>query len=578
MGHGAAPPLVEVEGLEVRYPTRDRAALAGVDLELAPGERLLLLGPSGSGKSTLLHTLCGVVPGSYDADVEGRVRIGEHDVLSTRMADLAGTVGLLGQDPPSQVCLPLVEDELAFVLENRCIPPELIGRRVRAALARLGLTHLARRRTSQISGGELQRVGLAATLLGQPELLLLDEPTALLDPDAAREVAGAIAAVTGAEGPATILVEHRLEELAHLPNRVVALSADGRVAADGPAVEVFDGQGPWLAGTGGWLPLAVELSLVLGIPLADLVAGATPPGRSPPTLPGPESVLGLPAVDQCLRELAGPPRPRSDDRDRRASAPVLEARRASFSADGHILVRDVDLALHRGEVTAVVGRNGSGKTSLLMGLSGLLVRPTGRVESASVGMVFQHPEDQFLGRTVTDDIAHGLRATGIARSRVQSRVAQTLEEFALGDVAHADPFRLSGGQKRRLSLAAMAVMDHPVLLLDEPTFGQDRATAAAVAETLSRLAGEGRAIVFATHDLRLVARIADRVLVLSEGRIVADGPPVEVFADTAMLGSARLGLPALLRWWAPRAGEADLTRLLDRLHAALPTTGAEQVA
>lgn len=572
-----APPLVDVDGLKVTYAARDKAALAGVHLRLDAGEDVLLLGPSGSGKSTLLHTLCGVVPGAHDADVEGEIRIGEHhDVPSTPVAELARTVGLLGQDPPSQVCLPHVEDELAFVLENRCVDSGIIGDRVQKMLHRFGLAHLAGRRTSQVSGGELQRIGLAATLLGEPELLLLDEPTALLDPDAAREVAAAIAAVTNDDGPASIIVEHRLEELAHLPDRVVALNADGGLAADGPAVEVFETHGAWLADIGLWLPLAVEISLVLDLSLTELARAASPSGGSGPLrLPAPEAVLRLPEVESGLYVLAESGRPADDDAD---AEPILEVRGASFAAGGSVLVRDVDLTLRRGEITAVVGANGSGKTSLLMGIAGLIERVDGRVEGPPAGMVFQYPEDQFVGRSVSDDIAHGLRAAGVDEAEAQACVAGVLEDFSLDDVARADPFRLSGGQKRRLSVAAISVLDHPVLLLDEPTFAQDRATAASVAETIVELANDGTAIVFATHDLRLVSRIAHRVVVVAGGRVVAIGSPTEVFSDRTTLDGARLGLPALLAWWASTSGTLDLNGLLDGLRSALPATRAETQA
>lgn len=574
----APRPLVEVDSLRVNYAARDVVALDGIDLAIAPGEHVLVMGPSGSGKSTLLHTLCGVVPGAYDADVDGRVRIGPHeDVPSTPIVELARTVGLLGQDPPSQVCLPLVEDELGFVLENRSVAPAQIGPSVAAMLQRFGLTHLAHRRTGQLSGGELQRVGLAATLLGEPQLLLLDEPTAMLDPDAARTVAATIAEVSAIHGLTTIVVEHRLEELAHLPERVVVLDAAGHLVADGPAIDVFATHGASLARTGAWLPLAVELSLSLGLLLEDLTPGRGEPvdGQAAhrPAVPTPEEVLSREDADKALRNLAArhaTHRPPVPSAARREGDAILRARGAAFSTGGHVLVRDVDLELDRGQVTAVVGTNGSGKTSLLLGLAGLLSVFSGSLEGAPAGMVFQHPEDQFVGRTVADDVAHGLRAAGFDGAALDARVDAALERFALAEVAEADPFRLSGGQKRRLSVAAMAVLDHPVLLLDEPTFGQDRAMAATTADALVRLARSGTAVVLATHDLRMVARIADHVVLLADGRVVAAGTPARLFADEPTLQRAGLGLPALLAWWARNADTVDLAGLLDGLHAALP--------
>ncbi|MFZ5871291.1 MAG: energy-coupling factor ABC transporter ATP-binding protein, partial [Actinomycetota bacterium] len=260
-------PLVAVRGLTVQFPRRDVASPVDVDLNVAAGERVLVLGPSGSGKSTLLRALAGVVPHSIDADVEGRVTVAGREVSGVPVARLADDVGLLGQDPASSVALPRVDDEVAFGLENAAVPPAEIGPAVREALASVGAAHLAERQTRTLSGGELQRVALAAVLARRPRLLLLDEPTAMLDPASAAAVQrltlGALSS-GGGPPPAVLVVDHHLQDAATLPPRVVVLDAAGRVAADGPTASVLADRGAELAAGGSWVPLETEVALAVG--------------------------------------------------------------------------------------------------------------------------------------------------------------------------------------------------------------------------------------------------------------------------------------------------------------------------
>lgn len=532
---GVPEPLVTVRGLTVRFPRRDVASPVDVDLDVAAGERVLVLGPSGSGKSTLLRALAGVVPHSVDADVEGRVAVAGREVSGVPVARLADDVGLLGQDPASSVALPRVDDEVAFGLENAAVPPGEIGPAVRESLASVGAAHLAGRQTRTLSGGELQRVALAAVLARRPRLLLLDEPTAMLDPASAAAVQrltlGALPS-GGGPPPAVLVVDHHLQDAATLPPRVVVLDAAGRVAADGPTASVLADRGAELAAGGSWVPLETEVALAVGA--------------------APGSGIGLDGAAPRLRALACADRgPRPS-----ASGPVrLRARDAAFRAGPQrgapVLVRDVDLDLNAGTVTALIGANGSGKTSLLLGLAGLLPRAAGTVDAeAGAGMVFQFPERQFLTRSVAAEVGYGL----CGRPDADARVAATLRRFDLEPLAGADPFRLSGGQQRRLSIAAVAALEPGVLLLDEPTFGQDRAHALSVGDSLVELAAGGAAVAFSTHDLRLAGLVADRVVVVRGGRVAASGPTEEVLRDGALLRSAGLRRPRLLDWWAAQDG------------------------
>lgn len=500
--------LVTLRGVRVRFPARRTPALEAVDLVVRPGEQVLLAGPSGCGKSTLLALLSGHVPQSVAAHVDGDVEVLGRDPRTTPVAQLALDVGRLGQDPASGTCLPTVAGDVALVLENRGVPRERIPGRLAAALADAGASHLRDRRTGELSGGEQQRVALAAVLAGDPALLLLDEPTSMLDPAAAAHVLGVLA--REARRRTTVLTAHRLPDGPWRPGRVVRL-----------------GSGP----TTGH-------------------AGRTATRR--------------------VRQVA--------------SEPVVALRGAGWARGGRTVVGDVDLELRPGQVTAVVGCNGSGKSSLLLGLAGFLdtdgadgadgaLRAVRAVRTGPgdlpPALVLQHPEQQLLTRSVTDEVAWGLLAAAAARRGPRSHPGRTwrhgwprrsprggesgagegiavavetaLARAGLTHLAAADPYRLSGGEQRRLAVAAMSVLRRPVLLLDEPTSGLDDAAAVDVVALVDDLAAAGTAVVLATHDLALARGVADQVLVLGPGAPLAVGD-VALLDDTGLLRAAGLAV------------------------------------
>jgi len=581
-GDGAA---VRARDLVVHVGHEDRRVLDGVDLAVPAGTALLVVGPSGCGKSTLARVLAGVVPQTLPGRVAGHVEVAGADPRDVPVARLAADVALVQQCPGDQLCLGRVDDELRFALENRGADPATVDARVATALAAAGVGHLHDRATHALSGGEAQRVALAAALVADPAVLVLDEPTALLDPAGAREVGALLAGLTrhdpdGADDPdapgggqaaevaervdgaddtdgargtdsrprrAVVLVEHRLDELGRLPGATLVLDHDGRVVAHGPTPRVLREHAARLARLGCWLPLGVRLE----------AAGA----------PGP---LGSGPTDAWLAGLAA-----AHGRDAGTSTaattgtPALRARSFAVKRAGTPVVRDVDLDLRAGEVLAVVGPNGGGKSTLLRGLAGL-DPTTGHLDvvgRAPVAMVFQDPEHQLLARTVREEVAWSPRLAGTPD--VDERVARTLDAAGLAHLAGANPFRLSGGEQRRLSLATATVLDPAVLLADEPTFGLDRARALATARELRRLADGGGAVALVTHDLALVARLADRVAVVVDGRVVAVAASSAVLADDALCAAARLVRPPLLDWWV-RTGRGlgvDLRVLEDALDA-----------
>lgn len=531
--------MIATRGLTVRYPGAADPVLTGVDLDVPAGGHVLLLGGSGGGKSTLLRVLAGVVPRVVDADVDGSV-----EVAGRSPAEATGvSTGYLVQDPADQLVLPTVLDEVAFGLENRAVPAREIRPRVAAALRAVGAAHLVDRRTGDLSGGEGQRVSLAATLVTEPDVLLLDEPTALLDPAAARGVADAVAA---ARTPArtSVLVEHRLDELPGLPGRTVVLGDRGGVVADGPTARVLRDEARRLAALGLGLPLAAELH-----------------------------AAGLRSLDEVAVDGELAPRTGDGRGDGPAAPVVLRARGLRVRRDGRDVLLDVDLDVRAGRVTAVLGPNGAGKSSLLLALAGLLP-VSGSVRGGTVGTVFQRPEHQLLARTVRDEIAWGPRRA--RRVDVEALVEATLGRYALDGLADHDPFRLSGGQQRRLSLAAAAVCGHDVLLADEPTFGQDRRTALACSDALRALADEGRGVVVVTHDLRLVAELADDVVVLRDARVLGRGPTQDVLGDDALLAAAGLVLPPVVA--AARHTREPLRAVLAGLRRAMATATAAATA
>ena len=541
---------IEIENLSVKYAGRKRPTLEGVNLALRPGETTLILGASGSGKSTLALTLNGLIPHSLGAIVGGAVRVGGIDTQASRVAELAQTVGIVFQDPEAQFVTLTVEDELLFGLENLCVPPQEMDARVDAALAAVGMGGWRRRRVDRLSGGQKQRVALAALLALGPRVLVFDEPTANLDPRGTREVFALLAELKARGEHTIVLIEHKLDALMHLIDRVVVLGAAGVPLADGPPRTVFDRDGDLLEREGVWLPQVTLLARRLrgrGMALAPF----------PMTLADADAALADHSPARGATRLA-------DARDRSATTapaapPVIEVRGLSFSYGPQAILRDIALTIRRGEFVALVGANGAGKTTLAQHLVGIVAAPrgivllegkdVGRLRASEiarrVGYVFQNPEHQFVTDSALDEVAYGLRTLGQPPAKAEEQAAALLERFGLARYARANPFTLSHGEKRRLSVATMLAMGQDLLILDEPTFGQDERNARELLMLLRELHAEGRTVIVVTHDMALVAEHAARVVALAEGRIIFDGTSRDLFARPALLAAAHLAPPPI---------------------------------
>jgi energy-coupling factor transport system ATP-binding protein len=499
--------VLRARGLGYTYPERDEPALGNVDLTIEPGEFVVLAGRSGSGKSTLLRAACGLVPHFHGGEVGGELEVAGLDVRSHGPAELAEVVGLVAQEPETQVVSTTVRAEIELPLELRGVSPAARSRAVEEVALALAVDALLDRTTDTLSGGELQRVALAAALATRPKLVLLDEPTSQLDPVAGDELVSLLRRLNEEWAVSVLLGEHRLERCLVAADRVVALDG-GRIAFDGEP-------GPFLDWT-------LDADPVLATPGARLLRGAGLPPR--------------PSVREARRALLAADRgpsvaepPYAAPRRKRRAGAALTARDLWVElGDGDErteALRGLELRIDPGERVALMGRNGAGKTTLLRAAAGLVEPLRGRIESRSgCALLPQRPGDLFIHERVGDELPGDPGAA-------------SLERFGLAQLADADPRDLSGGERQRLALAialagrSTAGDELPgALLLDEPTRGMDRARKAELADLVRQLSGRGAAVVIATHDVEFAAGFAERVVLLGRGEVVADGTTVELLA------------------------------------------------
>lgn len=504
---GVRPATITAQGWGWQHAGRPRPAVRDLDLRIEPGQRVLLLGPSGAGKSTLLHGMAGLL-GDPDYDEE-RAESGRLLVDGEAAAAQRGRVGLVQQDPETQVVLSRVGDDVAFGAENLAVPRDEIWPRVTGSLAAVGLDLPLDHPTSALSGGQKQRLALAGILAMRPGVLLLDEPTANLDPKGVLEVRDAVVRTLEATGATLVVVEHRVAVWADVVDRVVVLGAGGGVVRDGPPQEVLTHQRHALAAAGVWVPgLAPQV------------------GARRTTGPDPALLLSAQRLGVC----------REPSRRRCPARPAAT---------------NIEVQVKRGTALSVTGPNGAGKSALALTLAGLLPAHSGSLVAQErlrshgtasggyvgpdpcrwepdelitrIGTVFQEPEHQFLTTTVQEEMAFGPRQLSRARHPGRwrawrgrpapepagrpGRVAELLERLRLEHLAEANPFTLSGGEKRRLSVATALATDPAVLVLDEPTFGQDATTWAELATVLRELLDAGTAVVSVTHDAEFVAAL-----------------------------------------------------------------------
>jgi len=491
---------IEYRRVSFAYPDTPGVALDGLDLDVAPGEVLLVVGASGSGKSTLLRAANGLVPHSSGGRFSGDVVAFGRSTRSHHPRELADVVGFVAQDPEAQFVVDRVEADVAFVLENLGLPAPAMRRRVEETLDALGIAHLRHRSPATLSGGERQRAAIAGALAAAPSALVLDEPTSQLDPQGAEDVLAAVTRLNSDLGTTVVLAEHRLERAAPLADRAVVME-HGRVAAPAdPATVVASYPGA---------PSVTRLGRLLG--------------WDPPPL----------TVRDARRFAATTDLPPGPDPDAGAATSgdvLVAARRLGVELDGHDALRGVTLDVGRGEVVAVLGRNGAGKTTLLRALGRLIDPSQGTITGpATVAYVPQDPNTLLFAPTVRRELSETLR---LLHRHDGDALDRWLGALHLDAVADRHPRSLAGGERQRVAIAAVAVGGADVLLLDEPTRGMDSTSRSALEHAVAEHARNGGAVVLATHDVELAARCATRAVVLGDGDVVAEGPARSVLAGS----------------------------------------------
>jgi len=555
--------VIDLEHLTYHYPDDPQPTLRDLTLHISEGEMVLVVGPSGAGKSTLLRCLNGLVPHFYGGTIAGSVRVGGLDPIVAQPRGMSSVVGFVFQDPETQFVFDTVESELVFAMENHNLPRREMAARLERVLERLAIPHLRHRRISTLSGGEKQRVAIASVLALEPRVLVLDEPTSQLDPEAADDVLATLQRLNRDLGLTVVLSEHRLERVAPYAHRVIFLPGAGLPPVDGAPRDVLS-QVPFapplvaLARALGWEPLPLTVEEATPYASALRLIGA-PPGVSPS--PRPSSRVRRegecdPRVPSVARDLDsryhGPP-----------DAPIEVAVDDLWHAyDGHPALRGVSLSVRRGEAVAIMGRNGSGKTTLLKHIVGLLTPQRGKVRVREldtyhapveeiirvVGYVPQNPNALLFADTVREELAFTRRNHGLSTDGADGLLE------TLGIAAHADdyPRDLSVGERQRVALAAILAAEPEIILLDEPTRGIDALQKGALRRYLATERDRGRTVILSTHDVELVAEAVDRVVILEDGRVVADGPTREVFSRLPAFA------PQMVRLFGGQAQTADL--------------------
>ncbi|NOZ23947.1 MAG: energy-coupling factor ABC transporter ATP-binding protein [Planctomycetes bacterium] len=534
------PGSIRIEQLSFTYPSQTEPTLRDVDLSVEPGEFVLLTGPTGCGKTTLLKCLNGIIPHESAGSMTGTVVINGVDSRAVSHAELCEQVGLVFQNPDDQLFSSVVEDEVAFGLENLHKGRGEIEAGIREALDWVGLTGLRQATPSNLSGGQKQRVAIAAMCAMRPSILALDEPISQLDPRGSQEILKVLRDLNREHGITVVLIEHRIRDVAGLCDRIVIMDQGG-IALDRPIAEAFSDLEPFVR-LGLRAPETLSICSSLGLPDRPLATGQTAEALR----------ASIPAEVPGLPPSSGSPGEESE------AAVIFRDVTFAYEKNGPAIIDAMNLTLSAGERVAFMGPNGSGKSTALS-LMAALIRPTsGGVEvlgrktdsikaydlAGQVGMVFQNPDLMLLAESVAAEVQFGPRNLKLPDTECARRAGAALASMTIESLADQMPLSLSRGQRLRTAVAAVLSMGPRLFLLDEPTTGQDRVHIEKMMDTLCRDCET--TVVFCTHDVETVARYASRVVVLVEGRVIGDGPPLTIFRDSEILEQASLTPPDVL--------------------------------
>ena len=515
-----------------QYDAQAEATLKDISFDIAKGEKVLILGPSGSGKSTLAQCLNGIIPNIHKGQAQGQVRIDGQDIFKQSIYDKSQLVSTVLQDPDGQFIGLTVAEDLAFALENDCADQSEMKDKVALWAERLDLTSLLNHRPQDLSGGQKQRVSLAGVLIDESPILLFDEPLANLDPKSGQETIDLIDKIHKEVGATTIIIEHRLEDVLYRPVDRILLVNEGELIFNGSPDELLSST--LLLENGIREPLYVTVLRQLGFDTRST-----------------QNLSQLDALD--LSDLALPDRVLKDKRDS-SSDSILKVEGLSVSyGDNPTIIEDLSFSLKKGERLAIVGKNGAGKSTLAKALCGF-VPSQGKLtykgqdisqdsiaeRSERIGFVLQNPNQMISQTMIFDEVALGLRLRGIEEAEVEERVYEVLKTCGLYSFRKWPISALSFGQKKRVTIASILVLKPEIIILDEPTAGQDYKTYTDIMNFLDSLQKQGHTIVMITHDMQLMLEHSDRCLVVVEGKIIADDKPVTILNQKDLLESANL--------------------------------------
>lgn len=505
-------PLVKVENLSFSYESMENPLLSNINFTLNKNEVTLLMGGSGSGKSTISLCLNGLYPEAVEGESSGCITFKGKNIDEFLPGAINQQIGVVFQDPESQFCMLHVEDELAFTLENFGTPVTDMPALISKGLKLVGMEAYKNHKLHALSGGEKQKIALASVLLMEPELLILDEATVNLDPASTEEFIQIIQTIQKERKMSVLIIDHQADDWLPFTDRVLLLGNEGKIIADEPPAKLFTAKKELLKQEGIFLPKVYDDRPSLKNP------------TSPPSL-----------------------------------NPILHVEGIRFDRQKQPILNGINMDISSGEFVSIVGENGAGKSTLLEIIAGITKPASGNVilhrkpyhkweENAlrkRIGFVFQNPEHQFITDTVYDEITFGMKLR-YSEEVIEQSASSLLQQFQLEQHPFHNPFSLSGGQKRRLSVATALDETPDILLFDEPTFGQDAHTSERLMETIMHLRKKGIAIVFVTHDMDL-ASLSDTIFVVHNGRIAFFGTPGELWTHDTLLEQARLRLPSQIR-------------------------------
>jgi len=545
--------IVEVKNLSYTYPNASKPALEDISLSINPGEFVLLTGPSGCGKTTFCRALNGLIPKFYNGTLTGSVHIAGLDVAEHSTMELAKHIGLIFQNPDNQIFALTVEKDIAFGLENLGISKAEMHREIDWAAGTTGIESLRLRATHELSGGQKQRLTIASVLAMHPSIIVMDEPTSFLDPVGAEHIFDVLDRLNKEYGMTIIIIEHRIDIAAKYVNRIIVFD-EGRVRSDGKPSLILAQEDTRLLGVG--IPRILELAkrfddhdtMFSELPLtSDQFYGQITACLRIKEFTSKKSLLPPDMLD-----LVG----------EHHHSPLIQAKNIVFDYPGNVhALRGVDLTINHGDYVAIMGENGAGKTTLVKHFNGLLRPKEGEVfldgEDISkqsvaqlarrVGLVFQNPDDQLFEESVEKEISFALRNFGMREEVIAKRVTWAMNLLDIEKYRESSPFILSGGERKRVALASVLAWDPEVLVLDEPTIGQDYGQKERLRHFLTQLRTQGKTVIIVTHDVEFVAESQPHIVLMAQGKIVAEGSTKSIMNQTELLAQCSVAKPEITR-------------------------------